>query len=104
MLDVADAEFLKEILIREFPSFNNRKVLLDEQDAFGENLFSLRDDHWKHVHSILAPTFTSGKLKQVNVVTQLLLSRTSTGKCKPNLIKIKIIMVVSVQCSSDCKI
>lgn len=68
MLDVADADFLKQLMIKDFASFRNRRTVLDEQDAFNANMFQLRDDHWKHVRQVLTPTFTSGKLKQVKVL------------------------------------
>ena len=31
-------------------------------------VFALKDDHWKHVRSILTPTFSSGKLRKVSEI------------------------------------
>ncbi|XP_067950041.1 lithocholate 6-beta-hydroxylase-like isoform X2 [Watersipora subatra] len=64
VLNVADPEFLRLAMIKDFSSMENR------QDSFFGNtldcfLTSLTDDHWKHVRACISPTFTSGKLKQL---------------------------------------
>ncbi|KAF6035234.1 CYP3A4 [Bugula neritina] len=70
VLQVANAEFVKEITIKEFSSFTNRRDLVDEDSIAGNHIGMIRDDHWKHVRSLLSPTFTSGKLKQMYSVIQ----------------------------------
>ncbi|XP_067931668.1 cytochrome P450 3A16-like [Watersipora subatra] len=64
VLNVADPEFLRLAMVKDFTSMPNR------QDAFFGTLFdqfmtSLTDDHWRHVRASLSPTFTSGKLKML---------------------------------------
>lgn len=61
-----DVKFIKSILIKDFGSFVNRRVIesfaIEPGDKF---LTNLKDDEWKNVRSILTATFTSGKLKSV---------------------------------------
>ena len=66
VLEVADAEFLRHVMIKDFTSFTNRRKVLDLDTKLTSSLLTIKDDHWKHVRSLLTPTFTSGKLKQVN--------------------------------------
>ena len=65
VIDVADAEFIKQVNIKEFSKFVNRRDGLQEGHYLTDNLLIIKDGHWKHVRSSLTPTFTSGKLKQV---------------------------------------
>jgi hypothetical protein len=86
-----DVKFLKNILIKDFNSFVNRRVNLTLKYLFGKFnkmfyfkmclekkvfecfmiepsdkfLTVLKDDEWKNARSILTATFTSGKLKSV---------------------------------------
>ncbi|KAF6035233.1 CYP3A131 [Bugula neritina] len=70
VLKVADAEFVKEVTIKEFSSFMNRRPVVEEDSISDNSIVSTTSDHWKHVRTILAPTFTSGKLKQMYPVIQ----------------------------------
>lgn len=65
VLLVSDVEFVRKALIKEFSSMPNRRVAGVSQKPVGYFLFTLNDDHWKHVRAMLSPTFTSGKLKLV---------------------------------------
>jgi len=67
VLEVADAEFVKEVTIKEFSSFMNRRPVIEEDSISDNHIVSITNDHWKHVRTILASTFTSGKLKQVRI-------------------------------------
>ena len=68
ILETADIEFIKEFTIKEFPKFTDRRNVFDfeGENIFKYQIFSMQGDHWKHVRSLITPTFTSGKLKQVN--------------------------------------
>ncbi|XP_067931669.1 cytochrome P450 3A11-like [Watersipora subatra] len=64
VLDVADPEFLRQALVKDFASMPNRRET--HRDALSDYfLTSLTDDHWRHVRASLSPTFTSGKLKML---------------------------------------
>ncbi|KAF6023225.1 CYP3A4 [Bugula neritina] len=63
-LCVADVEVLKEITIKQLQNFRNHESLLEGEDNIHtRHVGAVMDEHWKHVRSILTPTFTSGKLK-----------------------------------------
>ncbi|KAG8173301.1 hypothetical protein JTE90_005712 [Oedothorax gibbosus] len=74
---VADADLLKRILVSDFHKFINRPnftrpVHHDNKSApkkrvegFSQHLISLRDKRWKEIRSIITPTFTASKMKQV---------------------------------------
>ena len=67
VLLVFDAKWLREAYITHWPILANRKPF-----SFGgtleHSILFLKDDHWRHVRSILSPVFTQGKLKQVTVM------------------------------------
>jgi len=67
VLQVVDADVVKEIAIKEFTSFTNKRNVLNENSFITGHIAALKDDHWKHVRSTITPTFTSGKLKQVYI-------------------------------------
>jgi len=67
-LFVADLDMVKEITMKEFAHFTNHTTQgVRYPKPFDRMVTVIRDDHWKHVRSMLSPTFTSGKLKQVGI-------------------------------------
>lgn len=62
-LTIIEAEDIKQVLVKDFHHFVNRRVLNFYNPVFNRNLFSLEGDDWKRVRSIVSPAFTSGKLK-----------------------------------------
>ena len=62
---MADPEFLRLTMVKEFNSMPNRQDLFFGT-IFDKFMSALTDDHWRHVRSSLSPTFTSGKLKLVS--------------------------------------
>lgn len=68
ILTINEAEAIKQITIKEFHKFTNRRpFVVDIGSRFlSYSLTVLNDDHWKHLRTILTPTFTSGKLKNVS--------------------------------------
>ena len=66
VVEVRDADAVRQIAIKDFNKFYNRRALLenDPSPVISYFLTVINDDHWKHVRNMLTPTFTSGKLKQ----------------------------------------
>lgn len=65
IIAVADPEMLKHILVKDFYKFRNRPEFIAGRAPLSKGLFGARDDDWKRVRSILTPTFSSFKLKEI---------------------------------------
>ena len=64
-LVVADLDLIKKILIKDFHNFTNRPKLVIDAQPVVDTLVGLRDQRWKDVRSILAPTFSMVKMKHM---------------------------------------
>lgn len=65
VIAVADPEILRHILAKDFHKFRNRPEFLAGKAPLNKGLFGARDQNWKRVRSILTPTFSSYKLKEI---------------------------------------
>lgn len=65
MITVADPEMLKHILVKDFEKFRNRPDFMRSNPPLESNLFAARDEQWKKVRSLLTPTFSSSKLREI---------------------------------------
>ncbi|KAF5285370.1 hypothetical protein FQR65_LT13260 [Abscondita terminalis] len=68
VLVIRDPNLFKEIFIKEFKTFPNRRmtVPLEVDHLWSENLFSIGPAHkWHRLRNILNPRFSSGKLKSM---------------------------------------
>ncbi|CAG2115078.1 unnamed protein product [Medioppia subpectinata] len=66
-LRVSDPVLIKQILVKDFYKFRNRKKnsVADKIAVFKNTLNRARDGHWKRIRALISPTFTSGKLKHM---------------------------------------
>ncbi|XP_067940091.1 cytochrome P450 3A24-like [Watersipora subatra] len=65
LLEIRDVDMIKQVMIKDFTDFTNRRDVLAERSLVTVNVAGIKDAHWKHVRSVLTPNFTSGKLKQM---------------------------------------
>ena len=61
-LVVADPDILKDMLIRHFSSFVDRRPSL-EHPVIAKQLVLMSGDEWRQTRAIMSPTFTSRKMK-----------------------------------------
>ncbi|KAL9966305.1 hypothetical protein ACROYT_G024359 [Oculina patagonica] len=65
MITVADPEMLKHILVKDFDKFQNRPEAMRGNAPLDKGLFDAKGEAWKKVRSILTPTFSAFKLKEL---------------------------------------
>ncbi|XP_073840778.1 cytochrome P450 6d5 [Musca autumnalis] len=63
---VRDAYLARDMLTKDFASFHDRGIYVDEiHDPMSGGIFFLKGQQWKTLRSKLAPSFTSGKLRSM---------------------------------------
>ena len=65
MITVADPETLKHILIKDFHKFQNRPDVMRGNAPMDKGLFDAKDEAWRKVRSVLTPTFSALKLREL---------------------------------------
>ncbi|GBN02218.1 Cytochrome P450 3A11 [Araneus ventricosus] len=73
VLAVADPKLLREILVKEFPTFMNRRMagFMSGDAMVSSFLFTLRGEEWRRMRNIISPTFSTGKIKKmINYIKQ----------------------------------
>ncbi|ESN92768.1 hypothetical protein HELRODRAFT_69872 [Helobdella robusta] len=66
LMTIYDTSILKQIMIKEahlFPNHFNLQLFAPPLDKI---LFTLTDEHWKHVRSVVSPIFSSGKMRKMS--------------------------------------
>ncbi|KAL9890829.1 cytochrome P450 6d5 isoform 2-T2 [Glossina fuscipes fuscipes] len=63
---IRDAQLARDILTKDFISFHDRGVYVDEEnDPMSGGLFFLKGTKWKTLRAKLTPSYSSGKLKSM---------------------------------------
>jgi len=65
IITVANTEIMKHILVKDFDKFQNRPDVMRGNAPLDKGLFDARDEAWRKVRSILTPTFSALKLKEL---------------------------------------
>lgn len=63
IITIADPVILKQIMVKDFHMFPDRRPIMTSNEIFKYFLTSIRGNEWRHSRSTLTPTFTSGKIK-----------------------------------------
>ncbi|NXE89308.1 CP3A9 protein, partial [Menura novaehollandiae] len=65
VLAVTDPQIIKSVLVKDcYTTFTNRRRV-DLAGVLTEAVSLAEDEHWKRLRTVLSPTFTSGKLKEM---------------------------------------
>ncbi|CAM4923275.1 unnamed protein product [Rotaria socialis] len=62
---VGDPDLIKQIMVKDFHIFTNRRPVKTTHPIMSKFLSSLVGEEWKRVRSIVTPTFTSSKMKNL---------------------------------------
>ncbi|CAG2118654.1 unnamed protein product, partial [Medioppia subpectinata] len=65
VLLVAEPEIIKQITVKDFQAFADRRSLTTEHPIINKALFLNTGDDWKRLRTIMSPTFTSGKMRRM---------------------------------------
>ncbi|OXA44601.1 Cytochrome P450 3A13 [Folsomia candida] len=62
---VRDLDLVKDIFIKDFDHFTDRRAFGDVDRIFKDGLFGLEGRPWKNMRTFLSPTFTSGRIRKM---------------------------------------
>lgn len=78
---VADPDMLREVMVKRFHSFPNRMTIRSATKPMSDCLLMLKNEHWKRVRSILTPSFSAARMKEmvplINTATASLMANLS---------------------------
>ncbi|XP_077977326.1 cytochrome P450 3A29-like [Glandiceps talaboti] len=92
-LVVSDLDLLRDILVKKFYCFTNRREATICQEPLSSGLGALRDKKWKYVRTVLTPAFSVSKLKQLSLLVKhcndVLMKNLQTAADKDKVIDFK---------------
>uniref|UniRef100_A0A3Q2VVJ2 Thromboxane-A synthase n=1 Tax=Haplochromis burtoni TaxID=8153 RepID=A0A3Q2VVJ2_HAPBU len=62
---VADPDMLRQLLVKDFSNFPNRNKFVFAKKPASDCLLQLRNEQWKRVRSVLTPSFSAAKMKEM---------------------------------------
>uniref|UniRef100_UPI00398ECA9E cytochrome P450 3A30-like n=1 Tax=Pristiophorus japonicus TaxID=55135 RepID=UPI00398ECA9E len=65
ILSIMDTELIKTIFIKEFYTLFTNRRNFGLNGPLAESISIVEDEQWKRIRSVLSPTFTSGRLKEM---------------------------------------
>ncbi len=83
MLNITDPDIIKDVMVKDFNIFPNRHSFFDIDSFWSKNIFSLEDNNWRRVRSIVTPVLSTTRVRQlcpiVRQCVQKLVDDLSTG-------------------------
>ncbi|XP_022779926.1 uncharacterized protein LOC111321343 [Stylophora pistillata] len=64
-LVVADPDMIREILVKDFRKFHDRKTVIEFPKPYDKMLTNVSGQKWKDIRNTLTPTFSASKMKQM---------------------------------------
>ncbi|XP_070827573.1 thromboxane-A synthase [Chaetodon trifascialis] len=75
---IADPDMLRQVMVKDFSRFPNRMTVRFATKPMTDCLLMLRNERWKRVRSILTPSFSAAKMKEmvplINTATDALMN------------------------------
>eukprot|EP00057_Strongylocentrotus_purpuratus_P011651 XP_011666125.1 PREDICTED: cytochrome P450 3A24 [Strongylocentrotus purpuratus] len=68
LIVVCDPDVLRDVLVKSFSKFSNHYQFFLKNRPLDQGLLDLRDQRWKDVRSVISPTFSALKMKQMSPV------------------------------------
>lgn len=65
-LVISDADIIKQIMVKEFSKFTDRVSVVKVTKIWRSAVSVASGDHWRFLRSTLSPTFTTGKIREMN--------------------------------------
>ncbi|XP_008290221.1 thromboxane-A synthase-like [Stegastes partitus] len=62
---VADPDMLRQVMVKDFSSFPNRRTIPFAPKPMSDTLLLLKNDRWKRVRSIVSPSFSGARMKEM---------------------------------------
>ncbi|CAG2172970.1 unnamed protein product [Oppiella nova] len=72
-LSITDTNLIRKVLVTEFHSFVNHRLLTDPSEIIDYGVFFARYPQWKRVRALQNPLFSGGKLKSVKPMIEQIL-------------------------------
>ncbi|CAE1295561.1 unnamed protein product [Acanthosepion pharaonis] len=64
-LVISDPEIIKDLMVKNFSNFTNRPLLFPV-DEYSANMVNIaKDDHWKYLRTVLAPSYSSKRMREM---------------------------------------
>ncbi|KAL5286037.1 hypothetical protein ACFFRR_007615 [Megaselia abdita] len=60
---IRNPEVIRQVLIKDFDNFHNRRKLFIDDSLLGHSTFQLYDQKWKDMRSSMSPAFTGSKMR-----------------------------------------
>ncbi|KAF8796998.1 Cytochrome P450 3A21 like protein [Argiope bruennichi] len=65
LLSVGDPALVRQILLKDFHIFPNRRLFVTGDEMIDKMLSNVQGEDWKRIRTIITPTFSTGKIKRM---------------------------------------